>query len=690
MKLKIPHKYLTLLGIFTVLNLLFHPPISQKKYKIKEGEIANFDIIAPYDFYIPKNEEELQKERNEIARRIPPIYILDNTVAPKVSKIISNLSLLIDSLKGIKPRDSLVFFIQREYALPTGCVEFLLRYDYNKLLKRINQKLQDLYHKGIIDKKEETKKIITIFSGEKEMIESNEELLSMAEAESLLKINLPRELHQALNIFILPNVIYDDQRTQRRIDEVFSNIPRTKGMVLKGEIIVEKHKRVTSEALEKIAALEETSKTSSGWEFIKSIILQNIFYFSIILFLIYFNRTNNLNLFQMHNLNYICVLAVAYIIILKLTYEINLFYLLPISFFTILFFLYFNFFVAFVFTFIFAILPGVIFNSINLSFYLLVSGIVAAFSSQSLKSRLSLYRPMFYIALANAMVIIFIQAYLLKERIAPIKLGEGFLNGIISGVAVGFFLPLFEKLFDFTTDLTLLELGNLNLPIFKEMAINAPGTYHHSVVVGNLAEAGATAIGADPILARVGAYYHDIGKLKKPEYFIENQIGQKNPHDHLKPRVSALVIISHVKDGVDMANRLKLPKKLISIIAEHHGTSRIETFYRKALNSTEGISEDAFSYPGPKPKTKEAALVMLADSVEATARAEKNITVTKLRKILKDNFDKRFSDGQLDECPLNRYDLEQIKVSFLPILMGIFHPRLEYENGEKEAKSNKD
>jgi putative nucleotidyltransferase with HDIG domain len=211
------------------------------------------------------------------------------------------------------------------------------------------------------------------------------------------------------------------------------------------------------------------------------------------------------------------------------------------------------------------------------------------------------------------------------------------------------------------------------------MSINAPGTYHHSVVVGNLAEAGATAVGADPILARVGAYYHDIGKMKKPEYYIENQLGQKNPHDNLRPRMSALLIISHVKDGIDMARSMKLPNKLVSIIAEHHGTSRIETFYKKSLHAAEGAGDDAFNYPGPKPKTKEAALVMLADGVEATARAEKNITMAKLVKILKENFDKKFSEGQLDDCPLNRYDLEQIKTSFLPILTGIFHPRVDYE-----------
>ena len=174
------------------------------------------------------------------------------------------------------------------------------------------------------------------------------------------------------------------------------------------------------------------------------------------------------------------------------------------------------------------------------------------------------------------LAIIFVDIYLLKTQINLLYLGMGILNSVLVIVLFALFLPPFEKIFDFTTDLTLLELGNLNSPIFKEMAIEAPGTYHHSIVTGNLAEAGARAIGADPVLARVGAYYHDIGKLKKPDYFIENQIGLRNPHDTLKPQMSALIIISHVKDGVEMAKQMVLPRSLIEIIEQHHGTTTIE------------------------------------------------------------------------------------------------------------------
>jgi putative nucleotidyltransferase with HDIG domain len=342
------------------------------------------------------------------------------------------------------------------------------------------------------------------------------------------------------------------------------------------------------------------------------------------------------------------------------------------------------------FTIVGAALIGVTLKSLPIFVYLFVSGSVAAFSTQSINSRLAFYRPMFYIGIANTVTILFAEIYLSNRPLIIGHIGTGILNSIVGSFSFVLLLPLLERLFDFTTDLTLLELGNLNLPLFKEMAIEAPGTYHHSLVTGSLAEAAARVIGADPILTRVGAYYHDIGKLKKPEYFIENQIGVKNPHDNLKPQMSALVIISHVKDGLEMAKRLKLPRKIRSIIEQHHGTTAIELFYKKALNLSEETNEDTYRYPGPKPKTKEAALVMLADTVEATARSDKNITVTKLQRILKDSIEKKFSDGQLDECPIHRQDLEAIKTAFLSILSGVFHPRVDYnkENARNGTQEN--
>ncbi len=704
MKLKIPHKYLILTGIILLLNIIFPPPMVPSKYSISDGEIASSDVIAPYDFFIPKTEQELNEEKEEIAKRIPPVYESDNTILKMVGKKIEGLERLIDSLSKLKQigEDSLIFLVQKEYAVDKGIIKYLIKKTPKRILGEINNTLVDLYAIGIVDSKLPGFRIITIIIGDKEMVESIDRLYSIAEAESILSLRQKPEYKRLVEFLLTPNLIYNKEKTGDRIEEVFANVPKTKGEILKGEIIVEKHKRVTEDAMTIMHALESTYISIGTWEIIKTIFFRNLLYFSLIFLLFNLSRVTKSDLFDDKNIYFITLLSAGYLIIGKIAYVTDTMYLLPISFFIFLFALYFNIYFAVIFTIIFSSLFGITLNSISIFTFLFVSGMVAVFSTQTINSRLSLYRPMIYIALANVAAILFADVYLLKGQLNLVHLSEGVLNSILGGVFFVLLLPLFEKLFDFTTDLTLLELGNLNLPLFKEIALEAPGTYHHSIVVGSLAEVGARVIGADPILARVGSYYHDIGKLKKPQYFIENQIGIRNPHDDLKPQMSALIIISHVKDGVEMAKKMKLPNKLVSIIEQHHGTTTIEPFYKKALEISSGVNEDTFRYPGPKPKTKESALIMLADTVEAAARSEKNITVTKLQKILKDSIAKKFNDGQLDECPINRQDLEQVKTAFLSILTGVFHPRIEYvepvkktnaegedKNRYKKNKSNK-
>jgi len=687
MKLKIQHKLFIFIGIIILLNLIFPPPLVPRRFNINTGGIASFDVIAPYDFFIPKTEQELSEERQEIAKRILPVFELNNTVLKTVHKRINDLERIIDSLITLRHinKDSLVNLVQREYAVSKDVVEYLLRNNHKQIFRKIIKSSGDLYASGIVESKPLKFRIITILSGDKEIVESIDQLYSLAEAESIAVLGQRREYRQLIKNFLIPNVWFNKEKTEERIDEVFANVLKTKGKVLKGEIIVEKHKRVTDEAMEKMIALQQTYVSIGTWEILKTIIFRNLLYLSIIFFLYHIDKITHSQIFELKNIYFIALLSGTYLIIGRITYLTNTIYLLPIAFFIFLFALYFNFYIAIIFTIIFASLFGITLNSISIFMYLLVGGFVAAFSIQAINSRLSLYRPLLYITLANIGAIFFIDIYLLKGHLNFIHLGEGVMNAILGLVFFALLLPLFEKVFDFTTDLTLLELGNLNLPLFKEMAIEVPGTYHHSIVVGNLAEAGARVIDADPILARVGAYYHDIGKLKKPEYFIENQIGVKNPHDNLKPQMSALIIISHVKDGIERARKMKLPRKLIDIIEQHHGTTTIQSIYQKALHVATDVNQDAFRYPGPLPKTKESALVMLADSVEAAARGEKNITITKLQKLLKDHADKKFSDGQLDHCPINRHDLEQIKTAFLPILTGIFHPRIDYEKTNKIA-----
>ncbi len=687
MKIRIPYRYLLIIAVFLYLNIIFLPPLGGRRFNFKEGEIATEDIIAPYDFSIPKTEDELLEEKKAIAQRLPPVYDYNYGVVKNLETTIISLERMIDTLKGGYNHDSIIYLVQKEFGLTRNLVQYLLKNDYKYTLKKLSKELGFYLSKGIIADKSIPYKILIVIRGDKETLISVDEIYSIAEAESILCIKVPNEYRHLVKFFLKPNVIFNKQETERRVDEVYANVKKTKGEVLKGELIIEKHKKIERSAIEKLMALEKTYTALGTRAILKTLIFRNLFFIGLFLFFLYYSRQANLELFKEKNLYFTLLLLAIYVAVGRITYETRTIYLLPISFFIFLFSVFFNFYTGFFAAIVLSSIFGITYNSLAIFAYLLIGGIVANLIVHSLKSRYLLYRPALYLSLANIVVIFFVDNYLTRTGMNVINLGLGVLNAFISVVALATFLPLFEHIFDFTTDFTLIELGNLNLPIFKEMSVRAPGTYHHSVVVGNLAEAGANAIGANPVLARVGAYYHDIGKLKKPAYFIENQIGQKNPHDNLKPQMSALVIISHVKDGFEMGKDMKLPKKILSIISEHHGTSRIESFYRKALHSAEKISEDVFNYPGPKPKTKEAALVMLADSVEAAARSEKNITVTKVQKILKDSFDKKFSEGQLDDCPISRVDLEYIKTAFLPILLGIFHPRVDYENETKEDQN---
>ncbi len=261
------------------------------------------------------------------------------------------------------------------------------------------------------------------------------------------------------------------------------------------------------------------------------------------------------------------------------------------------------------------------------------------------------------------------------------------LNGIASGILVLGILPIFEYLFKTVTNISLLELADFNHPLLNRLMLEAAGTYHHSLIVGNLSEAASQAVKANSLLARIGAYYHDIGKLSKPEYFSENQNININKHDTLTPAMSKLVIINHVKDGVELAKKYRLNPRFIDFIQQHHGSSLVYYFYRRALETLEEdqeIKEEGFRYPGPKPKTKETAIVLLADSTEAATRALKDPTPAKIEEAVHKIINNKFIDGQLDECDLTLKDLEKISGIFIRILSVIYHSRVTYPE-EKSA-----
>lgn len=323
----------------------------------------------------------------------------------------------------------------------------------------------------------------------------------------------------------------------------------------------------------------------------------------------------------------------------------------------------------------------------------LFGGFVGVYSVSHLSQRSDLARAGLFVSAVNVLMVSAI-ALTTGMRLS-VWLG-GLILGTVNGVASSFLtvgaLHWFESGFKITSSVRLLELSNPNRPLLKRLLMEAPGTYHHSILVGNLAEAAAEAVYADATLVRVGSMYHDIGKLKRPYFFIENQFTQDNPHDKIAPTLSSLIITSHVKDGLELAKENKLPQQIQDIISQHHGDGLVSFFYRKALEENDEVPEESFHYEGPKPQTKEAALVALADNVEAAVRSMKQPTPGRVeglvRKIVKD----KLNDGQLDQCDLTFQDLDRIAIAFVRVLSGIFHSRVEYpelpairENGNGAA-----
>lgn len=325
----------------------------------------------------------------------------------------------------------------------------------------------------------------------------------------------------------------------------------------------------------------------------------------------------------------------------------------------------------------------------NFSFMLvsLVGGIAAARGVYNCKTRNDVYFAGIRTGAVNALMIALILTMTKFDQEGSVKeillsVTAGFFGGIFSSMVAMIFIPLLESVFNFTTDVKLLELSNLNHPLLKEMIVKAPGTYHHSIMVGSMVEAAAEEIGANPLLGKVMSYYHDIGKMNHAAYFIENQKPGHNPHDHISPFMSKTLLIAHVKDGVEMGIAYKLGKPIIDGIIQHHGTTLISFFYNKAIElknpDDPEISEEDFRYPGPKPQFRESALCMLADSIEAAARSLDEPTPARLQNIVKNIIQRKFSDGQLDECNLTLKDISKVEAAFVRILLGIYHQRIDY------------
>lgn len=319
-----------------------------------------------------------------------------------------------------------------------------------------------------------------------------------------------------------------------------------------------------------------------------------------------------------------------------------------------------------------------------------VTGIIAVFNVHRLSQRSDLTRTGVIAGVAG-LVALAALGMLRADTRTLMGSWAGLANGLLSAVLALGLLPFVESLFGVVSSVRLMELSNPNQPLLRRLLLEAPGTYHHSLMVGNLAEAAAEAVGADPVLCRAGALYHDVGKVRRPYFFVENQFADSNPHDRLSPSLSTLIIMSHVKDGVELARQARLPEALVEFIRSHHGTDLVRYFYLKAVNAegAEKVKEEDFRYPGPKPRGKETAIVMLADSVEASARSLGHPTPGRIEGLVRRVIRERLLDGQLDESTLTLQELNEIARAFVKVLTGVYHARIEYPQLEREVQQRR-
>jgi putative nucleotidyltransferase with HDIG domain len=359
---------------------------------------------------------------------------------------------------------------------------------------------------------------------------------------------------------------------------------------------------------------------------------------------------------------------------------------IPLAIGSVIVVMIFDFHTAITFSLILSLMIGIWLKVSLMPLYVFVGCLIGAFSLFRVKKRSDIINAGLYISMINIIASLSILLILNQISFSSAYFSVVFssINGFSVSAICFLALPALEKIFKVTTPISLMELLDIDHPLMKQLSVEAPGTYHHSMIVGSLAETASEVVGVNPLLAKVASYYHDIGKIRMPEYFIENQTGSISKHEKLNPHLSSMIIISHVKDGVELADEFNLPEIIKDVIQQHHGTTLVTYFYQKALKDSDiPPSEQDYRYPGPKPQTKLAALIMLADMVEASARTLDDPTPARISSLVDKIVKNIFLDGQLDDCEITLKNLDEIKKKFEYVLTGIFHRRVPYPEIKK-------
>jgi len=521
-------------------------------------------------------------------------------------------------------------------------------------------------------------------------------------------ITLIVDLVQSL---IQPNVTINKRETELRKEQAWSSINPILFQVKAGEMLLREGERINKQQLLKLNALNSTE--NQGKILARSIGLGVLMFILLISFhIIYFGHATYLSVDYNKNLLFISLILILFVFITEISVALgksftqngvtplslsSMVFGIPVAAGAMTICLFMGMRAAFPFALITSICAAILFeNKLTYFIYFFINSMMGAFWLRHCRERNVFIKAGAKIGLLNIIAATALRAYSSELFLSKLIMDWvfGYLGGLSAGVVTAGITPMMELTFRYTTDIKLLELANLDKPLLHRLMLEAPGTYHHSVLVGSMVEAAASEIGANPLLAKVCGYYHDIGKMKNPLYFIENQQKGMNRHNKLAPSMSSLIIISHVKHGVEMAKKYKLGKAISDTIQQHHGTSMISFFFEKAKQQKgeHSVKEDDFRYPGPKPQTREAGLVMLADVVEAASRALDNPTPSRIQGLVQRLINKIFSDGQLDNCELTLRDLHRIAKKFNKILNGIHHHRIEYtetatKNNNKKSKN---
>ena len=753
-------KQLSILISLTIILSLFFQRGRSLQYSYNLDDIAREPIIAPYNFPILKSKSTLEEDLNNALKAEPFIFsrkqeIVDNQTSNLSSffqltneirlankDLFNSRNLVYDYRYTDKFQEAKSIASSDSAALSQKVIEFYKLYsfaqdkeDWNIFLMPIPQggpqfSLKEFQEDilqicrnrwaiGILDIKESIiiSDQLAIDNGDIPTLYNLSELNDLNEAWTEAKKEITsiygaendirRELGYDLIIeFMIPNLVYDKETTERRQNASLDRVPRSKGIVLKDEMIVNANQRITEEDLQKLQSLAVEISKENRTLGIKDSIITYIGRLLIIGILISYFFTFLLiyrsHIFEKWQLLlviafiYVFIIVIANIFVYQLDFSE---FLIPVTVAAMLLTILFDARIGFMGTTSIVLLVGIMIGN-DLEF--IVTGLfmssIAMYTVRRIRTRSKFITAIFSL-MGASIIAVLSHGLFMGHNVSTMGVDLTYLlvNSIFAPIITYGLIIILEVSFGITTDLSLIELLDFNHPLLKRLQQEANGTFNHSVVVGNLAEACADAINARSLLCRVGAYYHDLGKMERPEYYIENQFMGDNKHDSLTPAMSAKIIRKHVIDGLKLAKDYGLPRLVSDFIPMHHGTSRVEYFYRMALeaakDTNEKVDDSAYRYPGPKPNTKETGILMICEAVEAAVRSIKEPDILKIDTMVDKVIKGRLNDGQLDECPLTLDDLRKIKGTvdgnsgMLPVLRGIYHIRIEYPEDDNPSDS---